>query len=1081
MKSLPYICEISQAESYRINEAARDFTYGTTTLDASVVEKGPKIIEEPVSVLIIRGSPTIHIECAAEGNPNPTYYWYKNFGTANQTIVDHSTSDRYTLTNGRLTMEHPKLEFDPGDYQCVIENKFGSILSNPVRIIAGFLSEFSNEPQGTVNGYQYQGTVINCNTPAYNPEVLFSWYKTDTRYFVRPRLNPHMFISRNGKLYFSELQPSDHGQYFCVVTLIAPEGQQMATQQGPMETSLGIGLTVTSENANEYGPLIHNDFPAAFPSPPMRGKDLRLECFAYGKLPMYYTWDREEYGLPANISYDDAKRVMIIHDVKLEDSGSYTCHVKRGETASASKNIFVAIEAEPYFMYPLKDQHLDKGGSVSWRCQAIAVPIATYTWFKNSKPIESIPGDIEVQENVLVIHEADKRHEGMYQCLAKNIHGSSYSNAQLRTLNFKPTFAKHPLKTTVATQGGNLTIVCLPEGAPYPTITWLKDGAQLSVTQGGVGRLMQLPNGYLLINDLTQSDAGVYTCEASNDLGKDSSSARIYVTSRTTLVKTPTNEFVLINNTAFFYCQASYDEARHDLSYVWYFYERRIDLDIEPHYTVGTRDSFHGLYIRYAQYTHQGIYKCVAQTPQDVSSASAYLTVFGPPGEPAGVYAKNINNDRSIDLKWTAGLTHGSAILQYRIEYFNVYDMVWRVYRDNIDITETILTDGPSKYGYTVDNLSPGTRYSFRVTAYNIHGYGEPSLPSKFFAIPAAAPADAVQGVGGGGGSVGELRVHWEKLPIGQHGGPGLHYKVYWRKKDNIYGKWLVSDPPVAGEKEVFITIIEYQYYYTEYEVKVGVVNDLGAGPNTTVVVIFSAEDMPLATPANVNGAELNATAADIFWDPCPDDREHMKGRVLGYQVNYWLEGMTYQDALFSRHLGQADFGRIIGLDENSDYWVNAQVYNTAGLGPKSEDARVSTWASPPFLYPEYVNVTSRDESSINVWWRGISTTILEEALRGYKLRYWESSQNMNTAQEVVVGKVTHAVIPNVERGITYSLRVLGYSYGGDGKKSPTVYFTLGGQLQGVDLYTTEILARGFTTRMSLTLIITSLISTWFL
>lgn len=33
----------------------------------------------------------------------------------------------------------------------------------------------------------------------------------------------------------------------------------------------------------EYGPIIHPDFIAVFPKPPLVGYDVRLECFAYGR------------------------------------------------------------------------------------------------------------------------------------------------------------------------------------------------------------------------------------------------------------------------------------------------------------------------------------------------------------------------------------------------------------------------------------------------------------------------------------------------------------------------------------------------------------------------------------------------------------------------------------------------------------------------------------------------------------------------------------------------------------------------------------------------------------------------------
>lgn len=45
------------------------------------------------------------------------------------------------------------------------------------------------------------------------------------------------------------------------------------------------------------------------------------------------------------------------------------------------------------------------------------------------------PGEVEVKGNVLIIKRLDKsRDEGMYQCEARNQHGTAKTSAQLRVL-----------------------------------------------------------------------------------------------------------------------------------------------------------------------------------------------------------------------------------------------------------------------------------------------------------------------------------------------------------------------------------------------------------------------------------------------------------------------------------------------------------------------------------------------------------------------------------------------------------------------------------------------------------------------
>lgn len=61
-------------------------------------------------------------------------------------------------------------------------------------------------------------------------------------------MNPHTFVSNNGRLYFSETQTSDAGLYYCVVTLTAPQRQTLATVQPPSRTSLAIELIIRGDS-----------------------------------------------------------------------------------------------------------------------------------------------------------------------------------------------------------------------------------------------------------------------------------------------------------------------------------------------------------------------------------------------------------------------------------------------------------------------------------------------------------------------------------------------------------------------------------------------------------------------------------------------------------------------------------------------------------------------------------------------------------------------------------------------------------------------------------------------------------------
>ncbi|CAG5135524.1 unnamed protein product, partial [Candidula unifasciata] len=1100
-----YICEISVNEVYRIVQQHRDFNYGLDVDYPGQAPRGPTFLQEPQETVVLGQTDTVYLECLASGKPDPSYAWLVERQGG---MVPLPANPRYSFSTGKLEIHNP-ITSDESTYQCKAANEYGTILSTSVPLSFGFLGEFSNVPPATVNGNEYDGAQLECPQIASRPAKSYTWYK-DQFFIIRPDFQRHIFISASGKLFFSELAVSDQGTYYCLVTLTSysQNSNSIGGTQTESRTSLGFGLVVKSGGASQFQPKIQNDFIYVFPPKPLKGDMVKLECFAYGTGELQYSWSRaNNRQLPLGHKFESNNRILVLNSAQLEDGGQYVCKVFSLATNLVDeRSLDLVIQSKPFFTYALTPQHVDVGSKLTWHCEATGHPLPTYQWYKNGKILRNSAG-LTVSVNTLTIDAVDlKKDNGMYQCAATNLHGTTFSTAQLRVLELIPSFSKTPMmKSLMATLGGQVTIICNPVAAPAPTFKWFKDGSNLNLEPGlfkPEDHYKLLTNGNLIIQNITASDQGKYTCQAQNSVGQAEDFSHLKVVGRIVLSQSPSDQRVEVNLTATLFCQVSHP-SNIDMIYLWKFNDHVIRYEIEQEYRLGVGTQRGSLYIIAAQFKNEGRYTCSATTGLDQISSTAYLTVIGPPGEPAGVYVDNrsplpndanrptdqININTTRWVIWTDGEDRGSKITHYFVAFRTTLDPTWRVHPDGINIPNYSVTreQYPDKRFARLTNLKAGAGIEFRVSARNSFGIGPPSLPTAMTQISGAKPTVTVTNVRGGGGSVGELTVVWDPLPLEDHNGPDLKYKISWKVYESFTqansSKWRVGEITHSNACKIksdyvslrgqaflcsYVVLVGALQYYTPYEVKVQASNRFGDGPATNMTTIMSAEDMPLGAPDKVLADVYNATALMITWSPVPNTRESMKGKLKGYKINYWrsqreTEAQALQNIIeLKPGQNNLDRGLIIGLEPVTWYKFNVQVYNSAGNGPKSSDYEQQTLNRVPSQYPTEVHVYSIEGFGVRVNFRGISTQIREEPLKGYKVQYWKSNENILSAREVDFGKTSTGVIRNLSSSELYELRVYGYSKGGQGKRSsPTVYFTVGdGQIQ-INTETTDILSDG--------------------
>jgi len=1090
----------------------RTHEYGNPIGDPRYYPMGPFFIRQPNNTVFNVASRKIKndisLRCIATGWPTPGYSWFREVYRNDSLIekeVDPLADSRITISGGQLIIHDPNQVTDRGRYFCKATNKFGTIRSQSVSISFGFIGEFILRRNNEV-GSENWGKAINCDPPQYFPDVKFYWARDYFPNFVEE--DRRVMVSYDGYLYFSSLEKIDRGNYSCSVqSSVSSNGRNgpfFTLDVTPHPNYQQLRFPQNFPKAFPEAPVAGEDvrlecIAFGYPVPYYNWTRINSEIPSDAiitnhnrvlQIPRVRVEDQGEYQCRA---YND--KVSITGSVMLSIQSRPVFTISIGDMHVDEKDD-LTWTCEAFGIPDVK---------YAWMKNSVAI----------SGPDMAVEDRdrYEIRDNVLIIRNVRKdRDQGMYQCKAYNELDTRYSSGQLRVLAFAPSFAKNPVEElTYAAEKGNVTLQCKPEGAPQPQFKWRKDGNLIS----SGGKYIIFDNGNLFIRQVNLADEGVYKCEATNEYGKAEANGRLKVKQGPTFntgVKPNPRVIAIFGEEVELRCKAEASPLL-DMAYTWKlnglqirFFEddekyRVLTLENAEGNRVGQKQSFSSmsehqrllqsskffqhnefesaddLYtkgtgnynqfrrgqldgymkIRNITYAEAGKYECAVHTAVGTIYATSEIIIHGKPGPIGGVTAHNLQSTDGT-IVWTDGTIYGRQITGYRIEGRTNHNQTWVVLADGIQAEDYTQSFGATNIGrrqYKLRaGLSPYAAYSFRVAAYNDLGLGEWSDPSPTYNTLPGPPSKAPTNIRGGGGRTGDLTVLWDRLPRQDHNAPGIYYRVYYRRigvdeERDFQQKTLKS----LRNINLYVVRIQRKYFYTQYEVKVQVFNDMCdhmqcSGPTSLPVTIYSAEDLPQVAPTQVGARPFNSTALSINWNPIPNVREKVRGKLIGHRIKYWrqdLNEITESQYLLSRSTDAN--GTIIGLLPNTYYWVRVMAYNSAGPGPESERFLERTFKLRPQKPPTAVQVFGINPSTIRVTWRYVAPTVLEEPLTGYKVRYWESDKDISVANNTIVyiGNRLETVIEDLTPGKTYYLRVLAFSQGGEGKmSSPSWQFQMG-------------------------------------
>ncbi|XP_037078350.1 roundabout homolog 1-like [Pollicipes pollicipes] len=209
--------------------------------------------------------------------------------------------------------------------------------------------------------------------------------------------------------------------------------------------------------------------------------------------------------------------------------------IETGQTLRSSCHTPTAIRqvrvSRPRITEHPSDATVPRLSPVTLNCQAAGSPPPAVRWVKDGRRLAANTAHrVLLPRGSLFFLSVRRRDAGVYWCVADNRHGRDASrNATLVVAVLREEFRVRPLDAEV-TAGERVTLACSPpKGDPPPTVRWLRDDTGLDLTAND--RYHLAGEGDLVIENVTQHDAGNYVCEARNyaQMKRLSAAARLTV------------------------------------------------------------------------------------------------------------------------------------------------------------------------------------------------------------------------------------------------------------------------------------------------------------------------------------------------------------------------------------------------------------------------------------------------------------------------------------------------------------------------------------------------------------------------
>uniref|UniRef100_A0A8C3UKJ3 Ig-like domain-containing protein n=1 Tax=Catharus ustulatus TaxID=91951 RepID=A0A8C3UKJ3_CATUS len=338
-----------------------------------------------------------------------------------------------------------------------------------------------------------------------NPKPAIIWLHNNNKIDMKDddRLN----LLQDGTLMIQNTKESDKGVYQCMAKNIAGEVKTQEVVLRYFGSPSKPTFVIQPQNTEV-----------------LIGESVTLECGVSGHPQPRVSWT---LGTGSPLPQDSRFTItssggLFIQNVTFSDQGQYNCNASNSE-GSIQATARIIVQDSPRFLVVPTDQTVTEGQSVDFPCSAEGHPPPVITWTRAGGPLPSDRRHSVLSTGTLRVGRVALHDHGQYECHA--ISAIGVASLTVFPCTVIPVFL-HPPQDLVAETGQDVSISCAAQGDPRPTITWVKEGIQ--ITESGKFHVSQ--DGTLSIQDLGVADQGRYECIARNPFGFTSSAMQLTIT-----------------------------------------------------------------------------------------------------------------------------------------------------------------------------------------------------------------------------------------------------------------------------------------------------------------------------------------------------------------------------------------------------------------------------------------------------------------------------------------------------------------------------------------------------------------------